>query len=55
MIGEFRKRRDLVKQHIGHLLGYELGAPFYAAPKTPLNAEAFSELLLKEEGVSVCL
>jgi aspartate/methionine/tyrosine aminotransferase len=53
MIGEFRKRRDLVKQHIGHLLGYELGGAFYAAPKTPLNAEAFAERLLLEEGVSV--
>ncbi len=53
MIGEFRKRRDLVKDYIGHLLGYELGGAFYAAPKIPLGAEVFSERLLKEEGVSV--
>ncbi|MCG6880269.1 MAG: aminotransferase class I/II-fold pyridoxal phosphate-dependent enzyme [Deltaproteobacteria bacterium] len=53
MIGEFRKRRDLVKEAIGPLIGYELGGAFYAAPKTPINAEIFSEKLLKEEGVSV--
>jgi len=53
MIGEFRKRRDLVNEYIGHWLGYELGGAFYAAPKTPINARAFSERLLQEEGVSV--
>ncbi|HKI47695.1 MAG TPA: aminotransferase class I/II-fold pyridoxal phosphate-dependent enzyme [Desulfobacteria bacterium] len=53
MIGEFGKRRDLVSEYIGHLLGYELGGAFYAAPKTPINAKAFSERLLREEGVSV--
>jgi len=53
MIGEFRQRRELVKKIIGHLLGYEPGGAFYAAPKTPINAEAFSERLLEEEGVCV--
>jgi aspartate/methionine/tyrosine aminotransferase len=53
MIGEFRKRRDLVTDIIGHMLGYELGGAFYAAPKTPIHAEEFSERLLKEEGVCV--
>ncbi len=53
MIGEFRKRRDLVGEYIGHWLGYELGGAFYAAPKTPINAKAFSERLLRDEGVSV--
>jgi aspartate/methionine/tyrosine aminotransferase len=53
MIGEFRKRRDLVEDIIGHMLGYKLGGAFYAAPRTPVHAEEFSERLLKEEGVCV--
>lgn len=53
MVGEFKKRRELVKEIIGDMLGYELGGAFYAAPKTPINAEDFSERLLKEEGVCV--
>ena len=53
MIAEFKKRRDLVKKHIGHMLGYDLGGAFYAAPQSPVNAEIFAERLLKEEGVSV--
>jgi len=53
MILEFKKRRDLVQEYIGHSLGYNLGGAFYAAPKTPMNAKTFSESLLKEEGVCV--
>ncbi len=53
MIETFRKRRDLVNQFLGPLLGYELGGAFYAAPRTPINAASFSERLLFEEGVSV--
>lgn len=53
MIDSFREKRDLVEQTIGSLLGYHLGGAFYAAPKTPLHAEEFSERLLAEEHVSV--
>lgn len=53
MIDEFRKRRDMVEEHIGHMLGYPLGGAFYAAPRTPLNAEVFCDKLLEKEGVSV--
>ena len=53
MILEFKTRRDLVQEYIGHALGYEPGGAFYAAPKTPINAKDFSERLLKEEGVCV--
>jgi aspartate/methionine/tyrosine aminotransferase len=53
MIGEFRKRRDLVRETMAEQLGYELGGAFYAAPRVPLNAEEFSERLLDKEGVCV--
>jgi aspartate/methionine/tyrosine aminotransferase len=53
MVEEFRKRRDLVEEMIGSLLGYELGGAFYAAPKTPLHSEEFSKRLLEEEHVCV--
>ncbi len=53
MIGEFRKRRDLVRETMAEHLGYELGGAFYAAPRVPLNAEEFSERLLDKEGVCV--
>lgn len=53
MVGEFRKRRDLVEAMIGHLLGYKLGGAFYAAPKTPVPSREFAERLLEEEGVCV--
>ena len=53
MIEEFRKRRDLVKEIIGHMLGYELGGAFYAAPTTPLHGEEFSKRLLEEQRVCV--
>ncbi len=53
MIGEFKKRRDLVQETIGPMLGYELGGAFYAAPKTPIHSDEFSERLLKEENISV--
>ncbi len=53
MVKEFRKRRDLVHRMIGDMLGYRLGGAFYAAPRTPMHGEAFSEKLLEEEKVCV--
>jgi aspartate/methionine/tyrosine aminotransferase len=53
MVAEFRARRDLVQARLGHLLGYELGGAFYAAPRTPVHGEVFAERLLEEEGVAV--
>jgi len=53
MVKEFRKRRDLVEEMIGSLLGYKLGGAFYAAPQTPLHSEEFSRRLLQEKHVCV--
>lgn len=53
MIEEFRRRRDLVQQMLGHCLGYPLGGAFYAAPRTPIHGEAFAQQLLEEEHVCV--
>ena len=53
MVAEFRRRRDLTQAQIGHLLGYELGGAFYAAPRTPIHGDVFSERLLQEEYVCV--
>ncbi len=53
MVGEFKKRREMVKEILGDMLGYEPGGAFYAAPKTPVNSEVFAERLLKEQGVCV--
>jgi len=53
MIREFKRRRDLVQETIGQMLGYELGGAFYAAPRTPIHGEEFSKRLLDEENVSV--
>jgi len=53
MAAEFRDRRDLVQETIGHLLGYDLGGAFYASPRVPCGGDAFAERLLEEEGVCV--
>jgi len=53
MIGELKKRRDLVQEILDPMLGYKLGGAFYAAPRTPIHAEEFAQRLLDEEGIGV--
>jgi aspartate/methionine/tyrosine aminotransferase len=60
MVGEFRKRRDLIVDGLNSLPGIRCLIPkgaFYAFPNivgTGMNSEQFTELMIQEAGVTSC-